>query len=280
MGEAKVDYDALLVEAAQSVLLELARTLHEYFDGIVLVGGWVPGLLFRNPEQAHVGSLDVDLALDQNTIQEVGYRSIMQLLVKRGYQPGDQPFIFYRTLTVGDREIKVEVDFLAAEYGGTGKKHRTQTVQDMRPRKARGCDLAFQDPVDITIEGLLPDGGRDHATIRVASVVPFLMMKAQALVGRLKEKDAYDTYYCLTNYPGGLDALVEAFRPHLREPLVIEGLNILADKFQPPEHIGPHFVVDFLEVADPDERAFLQRDAYERVNYLLVQSGRRSHGKD
>jgi hypothetical protein len=274
MGETRVDYDALLIEAAQSVLLELARTLHDYFDGIVLVGGWVPGLLFGNSEQAHIGSMDVDLALDQNTIQEVGYRSIMQLLVNRGYQQGDQPFIFYRVVTVGDREIKVEVDFLAAEYGGTGKKHRTQTVQDMHPRKARGCDLAFQDPIDVTIEGSLPGGGRDRATIRVASVVPFLMMKAQALVGRLKEKDAYDIYYCLTNYPGGLDLLVEVFRPHAKEPLVSEGLSILAEKFESPDYVGPNFVADFLEVTDPDERAFLQRDAFERVNYLLTQLGR------
>lgn len=36
-------------------------------------------------------------------------------------------------------------------------------------------------------------------------------MKAQALNSRLKEKDAYDIYYCLTNFPDGMDALVEAF---------------------------------------------------------------------
>ncbi|GAH75557.1 unnamed protein product, partial [marine sediment metagenome] len=48
-------------------------------------------------------------------------------------------FIFYRTIPVKDgRNITVEVDLLAGEYGGTGKAHRTQSVQDVRARKARG----------------------------------------------------------------------------------------------------------------------------------------------
>jgi hypothetical protein len=273
MAAAKEEYNRFLTDAAQSVLLELAHLLQEYSDGVVVVGGMVPGLLFEHPQQKHVGSIDVDLALDHKIIQEVGYRSIMQLLLKRGYQLGDQPFIFYRMVTIGDRDIRVEVDFLAGEYGGTSKQHRTQAVQDMHPRKARACDLAFEDPVEVTIEGPLPGGGKDRATIRVASVVPFLMMKAQALHSRIKEKDAYDIYYCLVNYPGGLDALVEKFLLLLGNHLVQEGMNYLAEKFQSPNHVGPVFVADFLGDIDPDSRAFVQRDAYERVNYLIRQTG-------
>jgi hypothetical protein len=40
------DYDALKVNAARSVLLELSHLLGAYRSGIVIVGGWVPGLLF------------------------------------------------------------------------------------------------------------------------------------------------------------------------------------------------------------------------------------------
>ncbi len=64
----------------------------------------------------------------------------------------------------------------------------------MRPRKARGCDLAFDAPVELDVEGEPPGGGLDHASIRVAAIVPFLVMKAMALADRLKEKDAYDIY--------------------------------------------------------------------------------------
>lgn len=236
----------------------------------MVVGGWVPGLLFDNPHQEHVGTIDVDLALDHLTIQDAGYRSIMQLLLLRGYLQGDQPFIFYRLVNIEGNEIKVEVDFLAAEYGGAGKKHRTQKVQDMHPRKSQACDLVFRKPVKVTIEGSLPGGGKDKAQIRIASLVPFLMMKAQALEGRLKEKDAYDIYYCLINYPDGLDKLIEEFRPYRNHPIVAEGLSILAEKFRTPDHVGPTFVVDFLEETDLDTRAMIQRDAFERMDYLLM----------
>lgn len=269
MATTKKEYDRLFVEAAQRVLLEVTRLLYAYRDGIVVVGGSVPGLLFRQYLPQHIGTIDVDIALDQKKIQEVGYRSIMQLLCKRGYVQGDQPFIFYRTLQIEGRAIKVEVDFLSGEYGGTSKKHRTQIVQDMRPRKARACDLAFYNPIQITIEGILPEGGKDRVSIQVASIVPFLTMKAQALNSRLKEKDAYDIYYCMSNFPGGLDALVEVFRTFPNHPLIREGLDILAEKFQSVDSTGPVFVVNFLDETDPDSRALIQRDVYERVQFLL-----------
>jgi hypothetical protein len=50
-------------------------------------------------------------------------------------------------------------------------------------------------------------------------------MKGMALDDRLKEKDAWDIYYCLLAYPGGIGALVEEFRPHLSHGLVQEGLK-------------------------------------------------------
>ncbi len=263
------DYDGLKVNAARSVLLELSHLLGAYRNGIVIVGGWVPGLLFPGLDEQHIGSIDVDLALDRKMLQDVGYRSILELLLARGYRQGDQPFIFYRTITIRDLIFEVEVDFVTSEYGGTGKRHRTQVVQDMHPRKARGCDLAFKMPREVLIKGVLPDGGIDQTFIRVVSIVPFMVMKAFALGDRLKEKDAYDIYYCLKNYPGGLNELIGEFRPHINNTLVKEGLNILLEKFSSPEHIGPKFVADFQEINDQELRATLQRDVYERIAYLL-----------
>jgi hypothetical protein len=94
-------------------------------------------------------------------------------------------------------------------------------------------------------------------------------MKAQALNSRLKEKDAYDIYYCLTNFPDGMDALVEAFRTFPDHPLIHEGLAILSEKFSASDSGGPVFVTNFLDENDPETRAQIQRDAYERVQYLL-----------
>lgn len=94
-------------------------------------------------------------------------------------------------------------------------------------------------------------------------------MKGIALAERLKEKDAWDIYYCLRHFPGGVEALFELIQPHISHGLVREGLEKIAEKFESPEHIGPKFVADFEEITDTEERDFVQRDAFERVDYLL-----------
>ena len=179
------DYNQEAVQAAYRVLLELVRILGEYRDEIVLVGGWVPELLI--PEARHVGSIDVDQALNHQKLTESGYRTILELLQQRGYQQGKQPFIFHRKVSIKRRQINVQVDFLAGEYGGTGRSRRTQRVQDMRPRKARGVDLAFEAPADVPIQGQLPDGGDDQAVVQVASIPIFLVMKGMSIQNRLKD---------------------------------------------------------------------------------------------
>ncbi len=123
------------------------------------------------------------------------------------------------------------------------------------------------------IEGTLPGGGKDHVAVRVAGIVPFIVMKAMALADRIKEKDARDIWFCLTHYIGGLDARADAFRPQLRNRLVAEGLDKIKEKFASPEHVGPKWVADFDEIDGPEARAMSQRDAYERVAGLLSRLG-------
>ena len=247
--------------------------LGEYKDDIVLIGGWIPEVLLPHYSGPHVGSMDVDIALNHLKISEEGYKMIQYLLQSRGYQQGDQPFIFFRNVKVGDHEVKVQVDLLAGEYEGTSKDHRHQKVQGVHARKVRGCDLAFEMSEEIRIEGTLPGGAHDAVTVRVASIVPFFVMKGMAMETRMKEKDAWDIYYCLLNYPGGIEALSEEFKPHMHHGLVKEGLQKIAGKFSSAKAFGPKSVADFEEIDDPDEQERIQRDAYERVNALLNKLG-------
>jgi hypothetical protein len=119
------DYTTEAVAAARSVLLELARLLGEYQDSVVIVGGWVPELLLSQAPRQHVGSIDVDIAGDHRKLKEIGYKTILKLLLSRGYQQSEQPFIFFRTVQMGEQTFDVEVDFLASEYSGTTRGHRT-----------------------------------------------------------------------------------------------------------------------------------------------------------
>jgi hypothetical protein len=68
------DYTAEAVKAAKSVLIELMHLLGEYRDNIVLIGGWVPEFLIPQETRPHVGSMDIDLALNHLKIQEEGYK--------------------------------------------------------------------------------------------------------------------------------------------------------------------------------------------------------------
>jgi hypothetical protein len=259
------------VTACKAVLLELVHLLGEIKDEMVIIGGWTPTFILPQSDDPHVGSLDIDVALDFSKIPDDTYQTILKAFLKRGYtQDKEQPFRFFRKVKMeGTEPMNVEVDLMAGEYGGTGKGHRTQKIQDVRARKARGCDLAFDAAVTVTLDGNLPDGGKDTASFKVAGIVPFLVMKGMAMYERMKEKDAYDIYYCVEHFPGGVEGLAAEFKSFIKNKLVIEGLGKIRNKFASVEHIGPKWVADFLEVTEREDRDIIMRRAYEKINELL-----------
>lgn len=64
------DYTARQIEAARRVLVDVQQVLAGFRDSIVLVGGWVPDLLLPDAAEPHVGSIDVDLALDAKRLED------------------------------------------------------------------------------------------------------------------------------------------------------------------------------------------------------------------
>jgi hypothetical protein len=270
MAISRSDYPPDAVEAAKSVLVELVHVLGEYRDDMVIVGGWVPFLLMPD-STGHVGSTDVDVALNHLAETDEAYARISESLRANDYrQDEDQPFIWYRDVDAGgERPVTVEVDFLAGEYGGRGKQHRTQHVQGLQPRKARGVDLLFEEVAERDVEARLPSGAVDSVTVKVAGVVPYIVMKSAALNSRIKQKDAYDIWFVLANYPGGVSAVVESFAPFATHGLVVEAIAVLERKFESPDHFGPSSVAQFLEQTGEDAE-LTKRDAYERVQALIA----------
>ncbi len=265
------DYDEYNVQRCFSVLIELLTILGEYRDNLVLVGGWVAKLTLEGAGEQHIGTTDVDLAIDFKSITDTKYETIVGLLLERGYrQDDDQPYKFFRKLDDG---MEVEVDFLAGEYGGTGRTRRHQRAQDLQARKARGGDLVFDDFVQLAINGELPNGAKNEVALKVAGIVPFMVMKGMAIWDRYDEKDSYDICYTIRNYPGGPYELAGVLRPHLVNRLVLEGLRKIRSKFMEIDGFGPVAYADFLLATDSDERELLMRDAYERVNALLDELG-------
>ena len=62
----QTDYVAGQREAARRVLIEIGNILRDYRSKMMVIGGWVPDLYF--PDKGHIGSIDVDLLLDHNSL--------------------------------------------------------------------------------------------------------------------------------------------------------------------------------------------------------------------
>jgi len=242
------DYPEQEVQICFSVLLELMTVLGEFRDKIVIMGGHVPRLALPESSEKYQGTLDIDLALDFQRIDDTTYKTLVETLRENNYyqREGEQPFKFFRDV----KDKTIEIDLLTGEYGGTGKGRRHQKVQDAKARKARGCDLVFDDFVKVVLSGVMSGGTENKVTIKVASIGPYLVTKGMALWERMKEKDAYDIYYCTRNYPGGVPALADKIKPMARNKLAQEGLGKIRAKFETVNSIGPNFVADFLEISN------------------------------
>jgi hypothetical protein len=76
----------------------MSHLLGEYQESMALVGGWVSQLLLSQAPRRHVGSVDVDIALDHRSLREAGYKTIGQLLLSRGAHQSEQTFIFRKSI--------------------------------------------------------------------------------------------------------------------------------------------------------------------------------------
>ena len=266
----KTNYNREEVDICLSVIVEIMTILGEYRNDIVLVGGWVPYFIIDKNKQEHTGSIDVDLALDFKNISDTKYRTILKLLQEHEYAQGNQPFIFKRTIKQNNINYVIEKDLLSGEYGGTGKSHRTQKIQNINIRKSRGCDLAFQYNFTHLIKKEMPDGSINEVEIQIASIIPFLVMKGMALWDRMKEKDTYDIYFTIRHYDGGIEQLIDIFKNVKSNKLVKEGLGKIKAKFDNIDSIGPTRVAKFQEIQDEEETERVKRDSYEIINAFLI----------
>ena len=61
--------------------MDVGQVLASFRDCFVLIGGWVPDLLIEEPEEPHIGSLDVNLAIDARRLNAGRYAEMLKLLI-------------------------------------------------------------------------------------------------------------------------------------------------------------------------------------------------------
>jgi hypothetical protein len=265
------DYSGRQVEAAHRVLIDLGQVLASFSDCLVLVGGWIPDLLLPAADEPHIGSIDVDLALDAAKLNDGRYAELLKLLLDtKRYKKGSKPYQFVVDVDLkdGGGPIQVEVEFLAPKEVKL-KKHKPKLLADFRVLQADGCGAAFRAPVEQTLKGQNVRGANNTVRLRIASLADFLVMKSHAIGGREKPKDSYDLCYCLEHFPDGMGKLAADWKQQLGEKDVSKAIGILREKFESIDSFGPQQVVEFHNSSNGDEQAMQARRSYELVQQFL-----------
>jgi hypothetical protein len=275
-------YDDRATTAVKAVLLEIGQILGSFQGKFAIIGGAVPWLLLENAEMRHVGTLDVDLGLDAEALGDGEYATLVEALVGNGYQQRNDLRRFQLARQVpavdGGEAIEVIVDFLMPRDAEI-VKNVPPLINQFAVQRASGADLALHFYKMVAIEGSMPDGGKNRVEIAVASIPALLAMKGFAIQGRHKQKDAYDIYYCVRNYPGGTAALAADCQPLLAHANAEQGYRHIAEKFNEPDGYGPTCVRRFVEDTrilgerTPDQ---WQLDAFGQVDAWLRALGLRA----
>jgi hypothetical protein len=112
----EADYSERQTVAARRVLVDVGQVLASFVDCLVVVGGWTPDLLLPDAEEPHIGSIDVDLALDAAKLNDGRYAELVKLLLDtKRYRRGEKDFqlVVEVDLKDGEKPVQVEVEFLA-----------------------------------------------------------------------------------------------------------------------------------------------------------------------
>ncbi|WP_434559955.1 hypothetical protein [Pseudomonas sp. Z4-20] len=273
--QSALDYGDRTTTAVKAVLVEMGQILGSFKGKFAVIGGAVPWLLLANDDMQHVGTLDVDLSLDAEALGDGEYATLVEALMGNGYeQRGElRRFQLVRQVPVDDggAPIDVIVDFLMPRDAAI-IQNKPPILSDFAVQRADGADLAMRFYQMVAIEGPMPTGGTNRVEVAVCSIPALLAMKGYALNGRHKQKDAYDIYYCVRNFPGGIAALAQECRPVLGTGSGEQGFLYICQKFDVADGYGPtsvrRFVEDsqILEDRTPDQ---WQQDAFGQVDALL-----------
>lgn len=278
------DYTFAATERCERVLVTVLGNIGPWRDCIFLAGGLAPRYLVGElPEGArpHVGTTDVDLviALSVTGGDVEAYKTLEGNLKSAGFKQDSEASFRWKRGVDG---VTVLVEFLCeTDQVAEGRifKPKQGLGSNLSAFNVSGAHLAARDFLEIEVEAeRLDGGGRSKVAVRVANLLPYIVLKVNALQDRHEPKDAYDLIFCLRNYR---DEPETTGRELSRSPVagdaqVTDALKLLEERFRTIENDGPMAYAAFLseeeeeEEAEEAERDTLRREAVAVVGQFLA----------
>ena len=260
-GNSAHDYLPEAIERVKAKCLTVAQVLgDELMSQAVIVGGLVPTLLYLDAAPSaetglHVGTLDLDLALDLVILDDERYEAISERLSRAKFSLDEKEDGRFRRQRWRSPN-GILVDFLMPPVPPDNKGGRLQSLtQDLAAFTMRGLDMALTNPVPVALGGLDLAGRRVTRRILVCAPHVFVVLKALAIAGRDKHKDAYDIYFVLKNdeqEPSALGGLAATLS---NRDVVTEAVHLIDRDFRTVDGRGPQDVCRFLDRAEDNDLA-------------------------
>lgn len=254
-------YGAEQLKQVRSVCLYVATKLADLKDEWVIIGGLVPSLLIDQQRleavDRHVGTLDVDLGLQLGILAEEGYREITARLREAGFGPdSNKDGNLVRQRWKHPSAALATVEFLIPPVEPGQRGGTLQNLEkDFAAVVAPGVDLAFRDRRLVTLSGTTLLGETASRDVFVCGPGAYVILKALAFAGRGANKDAYDLYYVLQHYEGGLTEIADSIRRLADGPSVPQALSVLEREFRRVDATGPTRTGVFLGLPTDELRA-------------------------
>ena len=132
-----------VIGATRQVLMEVFKLLEDFHESLILVGGWVPIMIIPESEDKYVGTIDVDLVINDKYLNETGTETIEGILLANDYQHGAEQGRYLKKLCIDGVPIIVPVDFLTSEQGFI-PKNEFFDITGIHAITSPGAELSFE----------------------------------------------------------------------------------------------------------------------------------------
>lgn len=266
-------YETSVAELCERALVTVIGHAGYWGEHLYLVGGLAPRYLASADSPMalhgpHAGTRDVDLAVVLAVHeQREGYETLVRAVRASGFKQSrsqSNPSFRWHSTVDGRR---IELEFL-------GETEEVEPGQPFRPRHGvgsgfqvlniPGVELLQHDHIVVPVTAERLEGGRTTVKVRVAGLLPLVVLKTRAYVSRQSPKDAYDLVYLLSNQdegPRGAGALMSA-SPVSGDSMVEDAMTLLSAHFAEPTNDAPTDYGRFMDAAgDPDASARFSNEA-------------------